>query len=185
MASIWQRIGQEEHLMLRAGFIGDELGSAVIASRIVRDIMNLCFLMERQYAPYPKWFGTAFKRLKGSEQIDPYLWTAQTAAAWREREQALNHAYRYLSQIHNGLGITANIPDDVSFFFDRPFKVMNGGGIAELIANRIADTNLQQLSRKRLIGSIDQITDNTDFRNMSRWNEEDGDRTRQKLRELF
>ena len=60
MACGWNRIGQEEHLMGRAGMAGDELGSAIIGSRLVRDLMRLCFLMEKQYAPYPKWFGTAF-----------------------------------------------------------------------------------------------------------------------------
>ena len=60
LASGWQRIGQEEHLMWRAGYVGDEIGSTIIAGRLVRDLMRLCFLMERQYAPYPKWFGTAF-----------------------------------------------------------------------------------------------------------------------------
>ncbi len=33
LASGWQRIGQEEHLMPRAGFVGDELGSALIRMR--------------------------------------------------------------------------------------------------------------------------------------------------------
>jgi hypothetical protein len=168
MASIWQRIGQEEHLMLRAGFIGDELGSSIIASRLVRDMMNLCFLIERQYAPYPKWFGTGFKRLKCSEHMTPWLWTVQTAAVWREREFALNHAYKQLSSMHNLLGITEKIADDVSFFYDRPFKVMNGEGIARLIADEIKDTDIQQLSKNHLIGSIDQISDNTDFKKMSR-----------------
>ena len=64
MASGWQRIGQEEHLTPHAGSVGDELGSALIGSRLVRDIMSLCFLMEKRYAPYAKWFGTAFLRLE-------------------------------------------------------------------------------------------------------------------------
>ena len=76
MASIWDRIGQEEHLMPRAGFVGDELGSALIGSRLVRDIMSLCFLMEKQYAPYPKWFGSAFKKLACAEELSPILWSA-------------------------------------------------------------------------------------------------------------
>jgi uncharacterized protein DUF4037 len=46
LAAGWQRIGQEEHLMPRAGRIGDELGSALIGARLVRDIMNLCFLLD-------------------------------------------------------------------------------------------------------------------------------------------
>ena len=60
----WARIGQEEHLMGRAGYGGDELGSALIGARLVRDIMRLAFLMQRTYAPYPKWFGRAFHELR-------------------------------------------------------------------------------------------------------------------------
>ncbi|MCP6756936.1 DUF4037 domain-containing protein, partial [Klebsiella pneumoniae] len=68
--------------MQRAGYVGDELGSAIMGSRLVRDVMALCFLMERQYAPYPKWFGSAFKRLSCAGAISPLLWQAQSAAAW-------------------------------------------------------------------------------------------------------
>ncbi|MCQ6563525.1 DUF4037 domain-containing protein [Paenibacillus mendelii] len=166
MASCWQRIGQEEHLMLRSGFMGDELGSALIASRLVRDIMNLGFLMERHYAPYPKWFGTAFKHLKCSGELMPHLWKAQTASAWREREHAFHKVYEHLSRMHNELNITENIAKDVSYFYDRPFKVMNGEGIARRLADQIINTDLHQLAGQRLIGSIDLITDNTDFRTM-------------------
>ncbi|WP_054025087.1 DUF4037 domain-containing protein [Bacillus sp. FJAT-28004] len=185
IASNWQRIGQEEHLMLRSGFIGDELGSAIIASRLVRDIINLCFLMERQYAPYPKWFGTAFKHLKCSDQLMPYLWTAQTATTWREREHAFNNAYKHLSNMHNGLKVTEKIPNDVSYFYDRPFKVMDGEGVAGLIANQIVDADINQLAEKRLIGNIDQITDNTDFRKINCWSDGEGQYARTALKNLF
>jgi hypothetical protein len=185
MASSWQRIGQEEHLMLRSGFIGDELGSAIIASRLVRDIINLCFLMERQYAPYPKWFGTAFKHLKCSDQLMPYLWTAQTATTWREREHAFNNAYKHLSNMHNGLKVTEKIPNDVSYFYDRPFKVMNGEVVARLIANQIVDADIKLLADKRLIGNIDQITDNTDFRKINRWSDGEGQYARTALKKLI
>ena len=69
MASGWNRIGQEEAFVGRAGDVGDELGSQVIAARLVRDLMMLCFLIERQYAPYPKWFGTGFARLECSKTL--------------------------------------------------------------------------------------------------------------------
>ncbi|OBZ17648.1 DUF4037 domain-containing protein [Bacillus sp. FJAT-26390] len=185
MASSWQRIGQEEHLMLRSGFIGDELGSAIIASRLVRDIINLCFLMERQYAPYPKWFGTAFKHLKCSDQLMPYLWIAQTATTWREREHAFNDAYKHLSKMHNGLKVTEKIPNDVSYFYDRPFKVMNGEGVARLIANQIVDADMKLLAETRLIGNIDQITDNTDFRKINGWTDGEGQYARTALKKLI
>src|SRR3972149_1449254 len=60
LATQWRRISQEEPFMGRCAQVGDELGSRLVAARLVRDLMRLCFLMERQYAPYIKWLGTAF-----------------------------------------------------------------------------------------------------------------------------
>jgi len=185
MATTWQRIGQEEHLMLRSGFSGDELGSSIIASRIVRDIINLCFLLERQYAPYPKWFGTAFKHLKSSDQLMPYLWAVQSAATWKEREKAFNNAYKHLSRMHNRLGITEIIPIDVSHFYDRPFKVMDGERIAKVIMKHIKNKYIRELAARRPIGNIDQITDNTDFRNIIRESGQEGNDARKALKRLF
>ena len=110
--------------MGRAGYAGDELGSALIASRLVRDVMGLCFLMERQYAPYAKWFGTAFRRLECAEALAPALRRAQTGATWREREEALCEAYRQLAVMHNRLGLTDPCPTDPAPFFGRPFQVI-------------------------------------------------------------
>ena len=82
LAAGWARIGQEEHLMGRAGLVGDELGSALIAARLVRDLMRLCFLMERQYAPYAKWFGTAFSQLDSAKALTEILLAVQRAHTW-------------------------------------------------------------------------------------------------------
>jgi Domain of unknown function (DUF4037) len=46
---------------------------ALIGARLVHDIMNLCFLLEKQYAPYPKWFGTAFQQLHSAKELGPLL----------------------------------------------------------------------------------------------------------------
>ena len=73
LAASWNRIGQEEHLMGRAGSVGDEIGAAIIAARLVRDLMRLCFLMEKQYAPYPKWFGSAFSQLECAKDLTPVV----------------------------------------------------------------------------------------------------------------
>ncbi len=75
----WWRIHPEANLVGRAGFVGDELGSALIGSQLVRALMRLCFLMERQYAPYSKWFGTAFSRLDCAADMSPMLWKALRA----------------------------------------------------------------------------------------------------------
>lgn len=169
MASTWNRIGQEEHLVLRSGYMGDELGSSIIGSRIIRDIMSLCFLMERQYAPYAKWFGTAFKGLNCANELLPILMNVQSASTWREREEALCKAYEFIAIKHNQLGITEKMTEQVTYFYDRPFKVIQGGMFAEIIARRITDSAIRKLSQKRLIGAIDQVTDNTDFRSINQW----------------
>jgi hypothetical protein len=164
LASGWNRIGQEEHLMGRAGIAGDEIGSAIIASRLVRDLMRLCFLMEKQYAPYPKWFGKAFSQLECAEDLSPLFKKTLSAETWQEREKFLAAAYEYVAALHNDLEITEPLRAKVGKFFNRSFLVIHlHGKFAEAICNRITDSKVKRLAERRLIGSIDQVSDNTDI----------------------
>jgi hypothetical protein len=163
LASSWQRLGQEEHLMGRAGHAGDELGSALIAARLVRDVMMLCFLMERQYAPYPKWFGTAFMRLAAGPALGPVLQAALAAATWQARGELLAAAYEALAANHNALGITDPLPAACTPFWGRPFPVIHGERFSRAIAARISDPALRRLAERAPAGGIDQISDNTDI----------------------
>ncbi|MBB6733427.1 DUF4037 domain-containing protein [Cohnella zeiphila] len=185
MASVWNRIGQEEHLVLRAGYVGDELGSSIIGSRIVKDIMDLCFLMERQYAPYPKWFGTAFKKLDCANELLPLLSNVQSALTWRERGTALCKAYESIARMHNRLGISEVMPEQASPFYNRPYKVIQGGAFANAIAAQITDPLIRRLSQKRLIGGIDQISDNTDFKFINLWHAVEHSGERNTVRALY
>jgi len=63
IASQWSVIAEEQAFVKRTGDRGDELGSRIICARIAERLMRLCFLYKDRYAPYSKWFGTAFKRL--------------------------------------------------------------------------------------------------------------------------
>jgi hypothetical protein len=162
LASGWQRIGQEEHLMGRAGHAGDELGSALIGARLVRDVMMLCFLMERRYAPYPKWFGTAFMRLHAGPELGPVLHDALRADTWQARGEHLAAAYEYLAAKHNTLGITEPLPVVCSPFWGRPFPVIHGDRFSHAILTRITEPDVKRLAAVVPTGSIDQISDNTD-----------------------
>ena len=155
--------------MPRAGFVGDELGSALIGSRLVHDIMSLCFLLEKQYAPYPKWFGTAFKQLSCSPQFMPSFWRAQLAQSWQEREAPLCEAYELLAQLHNALAITEPFASTITDFFNRPFKVLFAGRFAEAILARINDPEVQRIAARRLIGNLDQFSNNTDLLAPTSW----------------
>jgi hypothetical protein len=169
MASVWDRIGQEEHLMPRAGFVGDELGSALIGSRLVRDVMSLCYLMEKQYAPYPKWFGTAFQRLTCATAIAPLLWQAQQAPTWPERQKALGAAFELLARQHNALGFTNPLPEKVSSFHGRPFLVIHAEVFAEALKAKINDSEILRIAEKGLLGGLDQFSDSTVLRSDLRW----------------
>jgi hypothetical protein len=162
LAALWARIGQEEHLMGRAGDVGDENGSAIIGARIARDIMRLAFIIEKQYPPYAKWFGTAFQQLKCAAMLEPALTEALHAKSWPEREVGLCTAYEIIAGMHNALGITEPVMAQVSPFFNRPFKIIRGEKFALAIVQQIKDPGIVPLTQKSLIGSIDIITDNTD-----------------------
>lgn len=66
--------------------------------------------------------------------------------------------------MHNALGITPAMPEQVVNFHDRPFKVIYGSAFADAIRAQIGDPTLQWIAARRLIGSIDQFSDSTDLR---------------------
>ena len=163
LAAGWTRLGQEEHLMGRAGFVGDELGSALIGARLVRDVMRLCFLMERRYAPYAKWFGRAFKQLPLAEALEPSLSGALQARTWQAREAHLVVAYEAVAAEHNARGLTPAMPMQARSFFGRPFRVMALNGFAEGLLAQIRDPEVLAIAQRPLIGSLDLMSDNTDL----------------------
>jgi hypothetical protein len=174
LASGWTRVEQEEHLMGRAGFVGDDIGSGIIAARLVRDLINLCFLMERTYAPYPKWFGTAFKQLSAAETLEPIFRTVLCAADWQERQRHLIPAYEFVAASHNRLGITEKMPEQVREFHGRPFSVISMGDFSKAICDRISnsqtgDAQIKKLVKKPLIGSVEQFSDSTDILSNPEW----------------
>lgn len=162
----WSRIGEEEHFVGRTGFVGDEIGSALLAGRLVRDLMQLCFLMERTYAPYPKWFGTAFLRLDCAAELAPILQRVLAATNWRTRETHLSRAYELVAAIHNRLNITPPLSTAVRSFFGRPFQVSDAGRFASAIHATIQDPAVRAIPTDA--GSIDQFSDSTALRSHAR-----------------
>ena len=169
LASSWERIGQEEHLMPRSGFVGDELGSAVIGGRLVRDIMFLCFLMERRYASYPKWFGTAFQQLKCAPQLTPILREIQQAVTWSARAEAICQAYTYIAKMHNALNLTAPLPIEPTAFYGRPFRIIHGDEFTEALVAEITDPEVKRIADMGMIGSVDHFSDSTNLRSHIAW----------------
>ena len=160
LAAQWARIAQQEAFVGRAGEADDDVGSALVAAALVRDVMRLGFLMERRYAPYSKWFGSAFARLACAGRLRPHLDGALAARTWPERQRHLSRAYEAVAAMHNDLGITDPLPTRVSRYHGRPFLVIHGGRFADAITAGIADERVRRLPIG--VGSIDQFVDSTD-----------------------
>ena len=127
LACQWQRIAQEEAFPGRCAEAGDELGAAVVAARLARDLMRLCLLMRRRYPPYSKWLGSAFARLPEAAAIGPALTAALAATDAGARERGLCRAYELAAARHNELGLTDPVDPRTRPYYDRPFQVLDAG----------------------------------------------------------
>jgi hypothetical protein len=161
LAAQWRRIEQEEAFPGRCAEVGDELGSRVVAARMVREVMHLAFLLERQYMPYAKWLGTAFSRLACAGLLEPSLLGALGATDWPERERHLSAAYETVARMQNGLGLSEPVADSVSPFYGRPFQVIHGDRFAAALRAAISDAAVKRLPPNP--GNTTQWVDSTDM----------------------
>jgi hypothetical protein len=161
LACQWQRISQEIAFVGRAAEVDDELGSRLIAGRLVQELMRLMFLQQRTYWPYSKWFGTAFDGLPGADRLAPTLAAATSARTYPDREAALVQAYEQVATAQNDLADalgTERVDWSIDSYFGRPYRVLHGR-FAEACQTAIDDDDLRALP---LVGSIDQFVDSTD-----------------------
>jgi hypothetical protein len=158
LASQWRRIAEEQAFVGRTGMVGDALGSRVIAARLVRDVMRMAFLVERRYAPYPKWFGSGFARLPCAAELSSILERVLDADAWHPREEALAEAYAAVGRLQQARGVPGAIAPRIGPYFGRPFTVINAEEIMAALRAEIEDEALKALP---VIGSLDQVSDST------------------------
>ncbi len=160
LAAGWRLVGQEEPFVGRTAEAGDELGSRVVAARLVRWAMQLALLQAKQYAPYTKWLGTAFSRQEQGSALERHLAGVLDARAVADRERSLCAAFEELARRQNGLGLSAAVRETVSPFHDRPYLVIHGEAIGEALEAAITDPAVRALPPG--VGGIDQFVDNTD-----------------------
>lgn len=160
LACQWERIAQEEAFVGRAGEVGDELGSAVVAARLVRDLIRLALLLHRRYPPYGKWLGSAFAALPLAATLGPVLRGALAAGTWRERERHLATAYEALATAQNDTGLAPPVDPATRPYFARPFRLLKADRFADALLAAVSDPAVAALPR---VGAVDQHADNTDL----------------------
>ena len=151
IASNWSIIASEQAFSRRCSQRGDELGSRIICARIVERLMRLCFLYCGEYAPYSKWFGTAFARLPVSSEIKAALQGALSAQDGAVREDCLVRAQALLAEMHNASGLTPPVAYEIENYFTRNIKVIFADKFAAATAARLEGTPLARLP---LFGAI-------------------------------
>lgn len=159
VASQFQRLAQEEAFVGRTAEVGDDLGSRLVAARVVRDVVRLAFLLERRYAPYSKWLGTAFGTLALGHTLGPALDRVLAAPSSDDREAALADAYGLIGAASNELGVTGPVDPTPRPYHGRPFVVLHAERFAEAWRATIDDPWLRE---RPLVGGVDQFADSTD-----------------------
>jgi len=152
IASQWSIIGEEEAFVKRCAQVGDELGSRIVCTRIAERLMRLCFLYKNKYAPYSKWFGTAFKRLS-LDNIHGEITAALSANTIAEREDHILNAQILVVELHNSCNITEPFEIKVDDY-GRDAKILHTGNFAAIVREKITNPKLKN---SHLIGSMSQI----------------------------
>lgn len=168
LANSWRRIDQEEPFMGRCGDVGDDLGSRLVATRLVEELMRVGFLSERQYPPYSKWYGSAYARLPGAGELLTVFKNVLDAQDWKTRENHLSEAYRLVIARQQALNLFPAMPIEISSFYDRPYQVPHSGRLVEALLAEIKDPEVSALPP--YVGAINQFSDSTDvFENPDFW----------------
>ncbi|MEV1065278.1 DUF4037 domain-containing protein [Streptomyces sp. NPDC050263] len=149
LACQWQRLSQEEALVGHCGEMGDELGSAVVTARLVRDLMRLCLLMDRHYPPGDPWLGSAFARTAAGSHLTPVLAAALAATDRHGREEHLTAAFEAVAALHNQRELTDPL-DPVTTPCRR---------FAAALLGRVTDPAVRALPT---VGAVDQFVDSAE-----------------------
>jgi hypothetical protein len=116
--------------------------------------------MERQYAPYSKWFGTAFAQLACAKELMPIFDAVLRSGTWNEREGHLSKAYLAALRMHNTLKITGHIEETIQPFYTRPYLVPGSGRVVSALYGVIQSQAVLKLPKN--VGAIDQFVNSTD-----------------------
>jgi len=160
LAAQWEKIAEEHAFVGRCGYVGDELGSMLIAARQVKNLVKLCFMMERRYTPYSKWFGTAFQQLDCAKELHPVFMQVLQSPNWKARQELLAQAYEVVARRHNDLGITIPLNEKASPYFGRPYLVIGDERYAAELRKSITSEEIRHIEHH--LGSVNQWVDSDD-----------------------
>ena len=166
LAGEWSAVGSDWFPIGRIGSREDRLGLRIQATRVARHLMQIAFLVSRRYSTYKKWFGTLFKRLPISSELETVLLDLLAEEDWRSVEEKLGQAAAILLRQQNDLGLTPPI--------ELPAQTVDSG-------RHHVRYDFWEIGRQLTDGlpvPLKAVMDNQVFwlndRSLVLWNEEDG-----------
>lgn len=156
MASQWALIAEEQAFPGRCAMTGDVLGSRLAIARMVSRMMRIAFLCAGEYAPYSKWFGTAFARLPLPLGLAESLSDAMTARKFPEREQALIRAQLLTAELQNQTVFGARLTAE--HYFGRPMLVVHPEEMADGLVEKLGDSPLAKLPLCGGLSELENLT---------------------------
>ncbi len=112
------------------------------------------------YAPYSKWFGTAFNKLAIDENIKTKINAALKANDLTERENNLVESQALVADLHNASGLTVKVDYSVESYFGRDIKVIFADKFVDETIEKLKGTSLENIP---LIGTMSQFGGLSDF----------------------
>ncbi|MCA9234767.1 MAG: DUF4037 domain-containing protein [Planctomycetales bacterium] len=86
---------------------GDELTCSIYFGLCLKRLMELCFAVNRQYAPYTKWLNRMFRTLpRGADALANCIDDAVAESSWRRRVDLLIEANYVIADALADLGLT-------------------------------------------------------------------------------
>ncbi|MFW9824918.1 MAG: DUF4037 domain-containing protein [Candidatus Thorarchaeota archaeon] len=157
----WNRIAQEIAFVGRIGGMGDDLGSRIEASRLVRYIMQMAFMLAKKFIPYEKWFGIAFSQLPIATKLKPILLDILKENQWEQREKLLIEAYLLLVREHIQLGLIPNIEIKAIQYHNRSQLIIPIQKIIHKLVKGL-DARYKDI-RYQIFGTINQFIDSSNL----------------------
>lgn len=154
MYCLWRSIAEEQAFPGRCHQVGDEIGWRLLAARIANKAMKLCFLLERRYFPYSKWFGSAFKQLTCASAVQPLLGQVLQSSIYKSCEEALCSLMVHVGGMHNALRVTPAVEPKVINCYGRGFLCMDANPFCASLRTLLEDSVLKGMNWQLLSKTV-------------------------------
>lgn len=128
----WDLISEEEAFIGRAVENEDYIGLKLITARITKYLLKICFVLNRKYVPYSKWFTLVFKSL-GLVDVESRIKDLLSENCPEEVENKLSELYLLIIAIHNRDADLPKINNKITNYHGRQYKVIMADKIVSLL----------------------------------------------------